>query len=519
MLPGLLWASEATPVDDVLDELDQIISEKAIYGVQREERIAGYKERLKHAGSIEEEYALCDSLFNIYLHYQVDSSLCYVARKKELLPELDKPELESEVIINKAEALGVMSMYDEAFNLLGSIDPQVLDRKTLIYYYRTMRACNGWHADFAPSGELKEHYLKQTHLYRDSIIQVMEPGIHRDIVLAEKYMVEGDPEKTLEILSPLINEYPDLQQQAYLNYTMSEAYGMKGDRENQILCLALTAIVDFKAGTKEYAPLQKLASLMYERGDVERAYNYLNCAMEDAVYCNARLRFLEVAQIFPIIDKAYKMKVERSRTAHWIMFAFVSLFSVFLIVAVVWLYYWNKKLSTMRQNLSKANEQLRLVNAELAQTGKIKEAYIVHYLDRCVNYLDKLESYRRSLAKLAMASKIDELFKSIKSEQFIRDERKEFYTNFDKSFLELFPNFIDSFNDLLVEDGRLQPKSNELLTTELRIFALIRLGVTDSNSIAHFLGYSLATIYNYRSKMRNRAKGDKDTFEQEVMNL
>ena len=173
----------------------------------------------------------------------------------------------------------------------------------------------------------------------------------------------------------------------------------------------------------------------------------------------------------------------------------------------------------MRQNLSATNEQLRLVNKELAQTGKVKEAYIAHYLELCVAYLDKLEAYRRSLAKLAMASRIDDLFKAIKSEQFIKDERKEFYHNFDKSFLELFPNFIVSFNDLLVEEEHVHPKNNELLTTELRIFALIRLGVTDSNAIAHFLGYSLATVYNYRSRMKNRAKGDKETFEQDVMNL
>jgi hypothetical protein len=173
----------------------------------------------------------------------------------------------------------------------------------------------------------------------------------------------------------------------------------------------------------------------------------------------------------------------------------------------------------MRQNLSQTNDQLRLVNKELAQTGKIKEAYIAHYLELCVTYLDNLESYRRSLAKLAMASRIDDLFKAIKSDQFLKDERKDFYHNFDKSFLELFPHFIESFNALLVDDGHIYPKSNELLSTELRIFALIRLGVTDSNAIAHFLGYSLATVYNYRSRAKSRAKGNKETFEQEVMNL
>ena len=235
--------------------------------------------------------------------------------------------------------------------------------------------------------------------------------------------------------------------------------------------------------------------------------------------CNASLRYIEVAQFFPIIDKAYKLKEDRGRTFRYGLLFFASFLSLVLILCVLWLYRWNKKLSLMRQNLSLSNEQLRLVNHELAQTGKIKEAYIAHYLDQCVTYLDKLESYRRSLAKLAMASRIDDLFKAIKSEQFIKDERREFYQSFDKSFLELFPHFIASFNDLLLEEERIHPKSNELLTTELRIFALIRLGITDSNAIAHFLGYSLATVYNYRSRMKHRTKVDKDKFEQVVMNL
>ena len=283
--------------------------------------------------------------------------------------------------------------------------------------------------------------------------------------------------------------------------------------------LIISAIGDMKSGIREYVSLRKLAVLFYYQGDIDRAYKYLSCSMEDAVACNARLRFIEVTEFFPIIDKAYKLKEEKERAVSRAMLISVSLLSLFLLIAIFYLYRWMKKLSVMRRNLSLANKQMSAVNAELEQTGKIKEVYIARYLDRCVNYLDKLETYRRSLAKLAMASRIEDLFKAIKSEQFIRDERDEFYNEFDRSFLKLFPNFISAFNNLLVEEGRVYPKSDELLTTELRIFALIRLGVVDSNKIAHFLGYSLATIYNYRSRMRNKAAGDKDMFEQNVMNL
>lgn len=173
----------------------------------------------------------------------------------------------------------------------------------------------------------------------------------------------------------------------------------------------------------------------------------------------------------------------------------------------------------MRTELATTNQKLETSNKELALTGKIKETYIAHYLYRCVYYLEQMEQNRRSLEKLAMSSKIEDLFKAIRSTETIREERKNFYTEFDRSFLELFPNFVADFNDLLAEGEEISLKPGELLSTELRIFALIRLGITDSNRIAHFLGYSLTTIYNYRSKLRNKAKNDKEIFEQRVMKL
>ena len=516
--PMALWA-EYRDLEPLLKELDAVVDRKDAYTLPKENELSELRMRLKNVKDARRKYELCDKLFTGYLHYQADSALAYVERKQELLPLLNDPLLEQELIINRAEVMGVMGMYSWAEQLLSQVTPDALSPELLGYYYRTMRATYGWFADYLVHKELENMYQQKAHIYRDSIMLTTKPGIDHDIVKAEKLMVEGEMEKSLELLHRLSENNPNLRQQAFINYTLAEAYGLKGDIDNQMHRLALTAIADLKFGTREYASLQKLAYLLYDKGDVDRAYKYLTCSMDDAVACNARLRFSEVTEFFPIVDKAYKLKEERGRTIRYGLLFFASFLSLALIVGVVWLYRWNKKLSLMRLDLSATNERLRLVNSELAQTGKIKEAYIAHYLELCVSYLDKLEAYRRSLAKLAMASRIDDLFKAIKSEQFIKDERKDFYHSFDKSFLELFPNFIASFNDLLVEDGQVQPKSNELLTTELRIFALIRLDVTDSNAIAHFLGYSLATVYNYRSRMKNRAKGDKDTFEQQVMNL
>lgn len=503
----------------VLKELDKVIEQKAIYHIQKEKELKELKTRLSRSRNHRERFQVCSNLFNSYLHYQADSALHYLNLKTELLPLMNEPELKNEITINRAEVMGVMGMYTESLEQLNQIDPSTLDKTALNYYYRTFRAYYGWIADYTTDRAEKDKYIRKTDLYRDSILITLDRETDGDIVRAEKLIVNGEADSALALLEKSLKNASEERLKSYIYYTLAEAYHAKGETDKEIYYLTLTAITDLKLSVKEYASLQKLAQLVYEEGDIDRAYKYLNCSMEDAVSCNARLRFIEVTQFFPIIDKAYKLKDEKERAISRTLLISVSILSLFLIAAIFYLYRWMRKLSLMRKDLSEANLQLQSVNKELAQTGKIKEVYIARYLDRCVNYIDKLELYRRSLAKMAMASRIDDLFKAIKSEQFIRDERKDFYTEFDKSFLELFPHFIDSFNNLLIEEERIYPKKGELLTTELRIFALIRLGVTDSNRIAHFLGYSLATVYNYRSKIRNKAIGNKEEFEMKVMNL
>lgn len=519
ILAPSLAAAENGNNEEVLKQLDRIIDNKSVYHVQKEKEITALKLRLELSKDGKEKYELCGYLFKAYLNYQADSALYYVNEKMNFLPLLNRAEFKNEVFINRGEVMGMMGMYNEAQEQLRQVNPLGLGQGALAYYYRTYRAYFGWVADYTTNDAEKVKYLQKTDAYRDSVLMTLPPSIDRSLVWAEKEIANDRPDSAIVALSDILKNTSDERFKGFIYYTLSEAHGARGDVQNEIYYLTLTAMTDLKLGVREYASLQKLAYLVYEAGDLNRAYKYLSCSMEDAVACNARLRFVEVTQFFPIIDKAYKQKEEKERDIWRTLLISVSLLSLFLLAAIVYLYRGMRKLSVMRKDLSLAYEQKKKVNEELMLTGKIKEVYIARYLDRCVAYLDKLESYRRSLAKLAMASRIDDLFKAIKSEQFIRDERKEFYNEFDRSFLELFPNFISAFNDLLSEEGKMYPKSGEFLTTELRIFALIRLGVTDSSHIANFLGYSLATIYNYRSKMRNKAAGDKDSFEQEVMML
>lgn len=507
--------------ESLLSELDRVIANKYNYHRIRENKILHLKDSMEHSTDINVKYNLAGALFYEYLHYQADSSLYYINKKAELMSSLDKPELMDEIHVNRSEVFGVMGMYNEADMELKKVDfSRIGDNDGLMgYYLRARRAYYGWLADYTADPVASRIYVEKTQLYRDSIMMHISSGPDYYICKAESMIKNGESDKALDILLPLLDDDFDPKRKVYVMYTMSSAYEALKDTANQIKYLAETAIKDIEMAEREYASLQKLALLMYHQGNLDRAYTYLTCSMEDAVAANARLRFLEVTQIYPIIDKAYKKNEARQRTILNRLFISVSILAFLLILATFYLYYWNKKLTIMRHNLYNANRQLVTANKELEETGRIKEVYIAKYLDRCVGYLEKLEQYRRSLEKLAMASKIDQLFKAIKSEEFLHDERKMFYNEFDKSFLNLFPNFIEDFNALLQDDAKVFPKKDEHLSTELRIFALIRLGVTDANRIAHFLGYSLATVYNYRSKIRNKAKGDKETFEQDVMNL
>lgn len=503
----------------ILEQLDQTISRKEEFQHHKEAVISQIKQRLTYAADHTERYKLCGELFNLYLHYQADSASHYIRRKAYYNSLRPLPERDTEIAINRAEVRGVMGMYNEALAELQAVNPHKLTSPNREYYYFTIRACYGWMADNTVDPHVKQTYLEKTELYRDSLLEILPPGNDRSIVLAEKMILSGQADQAIPILNKVLTSPLDMQEKAYAYYTLSLAYEAKKDTDMEIYYLAQTALIDLNASVREYAALQKLARLVYQQGDPERAYNYVSCSMKDAVACNARLRFLEVTEFYPIIDKAYSDKKAQEKRLGRILTLSITGLAVCLILLAFYLYHGLRKLSLMRKNLSKSNKELVALNQQLQQTGKIKEVYIARYLDRCVSYLDKLEQYRRSLEKLAMASRIEDLFKAIRSADFLREERKNFYNEFDKSFLELFPNFIHDFNNLLNEDGKIEPKPGEILNTELRIFALIRLGVTDANRIAHFLGYSLATVYNYRSKIRNKAKGDKDNFEQEVMSL
>ena len=533
VLSGLLYAKDNKSTDALLREIDGIIKNRQTYGAEKEVRIADLKKLLAEATSDEQRYGFCGRLFDEYRAYNLDSSFVYAQRKEELAHRLNKLDYLDDSAMNMAEVMGTTGMYKEALELLGKIDKKTLPNYLYGYYYHLYRTIYGLMGDYAVTEKAKKEYYRMTDLYRDSLLQInASDSLGHALVMADKCIVHARYDEAIDMLMEYYSK-PSLDDhaQAMITYTISEGYRLKGDKQGQKHYLALSAIADLKSAVKEYVSLRKLASLVYEEGDIDRAYNYLKCSLEDATLCNARLRTLEISQVFPIIDQAYQLKTKRQQQEMKVSLICISLLSVFLLVAIFFVYKQMKKVAAARrevidtntllqelnEELHDSNSQLKEMNHTLSEANYIKEEYIGRYMDQCSTYLDKMDLYRRSLNKIAAAGRVEELYKAIKSSQFLDEELKEFYANFDVTFLQLFPSFVEDFNALLTEP--MQPKPGELLNTELRIFALIRLGITDSTKIAQFLRYSVTTIYNYRTRVRNKAVGERDEFEAKVMQI
>ncbi|WP_373162740.1 DUF6377 domain-containing protein [Bacteroides uniformis] len=530
-----LHAADSSRADSLLLKLDQAIKERPIYMEQKELKLAELKRQLHRQIPDEERFAILGTLLDEYRSFNTDSALHMAEEREQIAIRLGNRKYIDNARMNKADVLGMTGMYKEVMDLMRNIHIDRLPVDIHPYYYHIYRTVYGLMADYAVTAYEKKLYTELTDKYRDSLLLVNKDNllIHT-LIQSDQYNVRNEYDKAIRLLTDYLALQKDYEHDvAICAYTLSESYRLKGDKEKEKEYLIVSAMADMKTAVREYISLRKLAVLLYQEGDIERAYSYVKICMEDAAACNARLRKLEILEIFPIINDAYQQKTEKQQEQMKWALVSISLLSLFLLLAIFYVYKQMKKVAAARREVIDANKRLKELNDELhlsnaqlkeanhsiAENSYLKEEYIGRYMDQCSVYLEKMDNYRRSLGKIAATGNVEELYKNIKSSKFIEGELKEFYTNFDNTFLQLFPTFVEDFNALLADDEQISLKAGERMNTELRIFALIRLGITDSVKIAQFLRYSVTTIYNYRTKVRNKAAGDRDLLEQEVMTI
>lgn len=514
-----------------LEDLDKVVANQQIYTNARLRMLDSLKSDLRKADDLHKKYAIEKELFAGYQSFVVDSALLYAQKKLSLAQRLNDAEELSYSYLDVASMLIKGGNYKEANEVLQRLNVRNASSNLRNYYYTVNQDLYTTLQTVSLTANERKLYNEKSSLYKDSILSLkLDPSVW---VVTDRMM---DKHRYKDALQILLKEYPTLnvddRRMAYVAYSISDIYRLMGNREKEKQYLIVSAIADIKSAVKEYISLRRLATLLYEEGDIERSYLYMKRALEDAIYCNARLRVIEVSDIMPIINKAYEDKTQREKHVTLLALVSISVLSLMLIGLVFLLRRQMKKLSVTQRALrdknaelyklndvlSKTNDALSESNDSLSEASRIKDMYIAQFMTECSTYIDKMELYRKQLRKVATTGSKTELLDILKSPTFIEKEVDAFFATFDATFLSLFPNFVHDFNQLLLPESQVVNKKDKRLNTELRICALIRLGISDNERLAAFLRCSKATIYSYRSRTRLKSL-QPDLFEEQLMNL
>ncbi len=521
-----LFAQSRT--DSVLKLLDDAIKKRAQFAETKEFRIDSLKIAVNQNSDIEKSYILYTRIFEEYKKYNLDSALWVAKKKNAIARRLNNVQLQYESQMNIAEMLGKMGMYKETFDIMDRIKRSDLEKSQWSYYFHLFHSIYSLLLQNALSQQEKKHYKSIITFYKDSLLQVTDPHtLAYKLILNGKLTEQGKYAEALALMDSCYEKLGvnDIETGA-IAYGISEVYGKTGKSDLQKEYLAISAAADIKRAVKSYIALQKLAVMLYKQGDLERAYAYIRCAMEDASFAKARFRMIEVSEALPIIVASYdkKMKEEKDKLFRYLVL--ISVLSFVLLLCIVFIYKQLQKNHAARLLVKKKNEALLLINEELKELNKklsesdhVKETYIGYVFNLCSSYINKLEDYRLILNKKLKAKQTDEVLKMTGTSSLVTNELKEFFQNFDAVFLSIYPNFISEFNELLKSDERIVSKSGDILTPELRVFALNRLGIIDSSKIAGFLHYSPQTVYNYTLKIKNKLAVPKEVFSERIQQI
>ena len=501
-----------------------VLDNKENYIANKEQKIQNLKQMLNISNlSLLQQYDLHLKLYEEYKKYISDSAVYYIQHNVDISKQIGDSELQSESEMLLAWAYSTKGMYIESKQLLDNIDRRNLSARLFPLYYDTY---NGFYSHYGQSND-HIYYYQKSELYRDSLLSVLLPETQQyQIEYATKLLYQGDnetEERLLGLLDKLSDNNPD---RALVAFLLGQMYKNRGNLEKQKEYFSISAITDILNCIKDNASQQSLALTFYKEGDIDQAYRFIQSAMNDAIFCNVRYRTVEASASYPIINASYQEKERNQKSQLQSYLILISILTTALIIGIIYIYKQVKKLARIRRELyysnkelNRLNDDLQKVNKSLKESDHIKEEYIAHFFDLCSTYIDKLENYRKALSKKASNNQIEDLFRMIKSTAIIENELEDLYKNFDDVFINIYPTFVEEFNALLLPEEQIHPKQGELLNTELRIFALIRLGIKDSVKIASFLRYSLRTVYNYRTKVRNKAAVPRDEFETYVINI
>ncbi|MHB8209545.1 DUF6377 domain-containing protein, partial [Mucilaginibacter sp.] len=373
-------------------------------------------------------------------------------------------------------------------------------------------------SDFDKDNYYTPIYVKRASLYIDSATILCNSNSFEYIYYSGlKYLKTGNTDKAITALKQLIGKYKLTDHQfAVTASTLSDIYIRKNQPDSAISLLIRAAMADVRSSTKEAAAMTNLAQLLYKNGDVKNAYVYIKQAMDDAIFYGARQRKLQVSAILPVIASDRINNEEEQKRA---LFFYASLLTILVSIVIAFsviIYKQLRKLKIADKIILDTNHNLEKSIIELNEANTIKEEYIGYYFNLISEYINKLEKFKRSVDNKLTTKRYEDI-RILVNNINLTKEREELFINFDKAFLKIFPNFVNGYNELFCEGNHVKLLPNQLLNTDLRIFALVRLGISDTEKIAHILEYSVNTIYNYKARIKSKSIIHNDEFEHAIM--
>ena len=526
LLFGWQMGMYADETIDWLSKLDKSLANRDKFEKIRVDRIDALKrelfevEKLPNKKSNDRYYELMYSLYNEYKSYCYDSAHHYAYECLAIASFNNQKDRIVEASNAVAFSLISAGFLTEANEVLKSIDRRELSGRLLEDYYEHNSQLWRAQADYVREEPFYTKYITISNNYLDSLKQIVPQKSARWWSFqGSRQMRDHQFQQALESFGKVLALCDsDLHMKAMTTAEMAWAYIYLDNEDKAIEYFAQSAIYDNETATREITALYHLSRLIYKKGDHERASVYVHQALEDVQFYNSRLRKIEIGDILPIIERDRYEAVSSQR--NWL----IAASCLFVLLSAVILYsYWfirkkNRNLTEARETIASQLVQLQAANRQLKEDDKIKNAYIGRSFYTNAEFIAKLEKLYLMIDRKIVARQYDDLRSMMKLSN-LNTERENMYEAFDQTFLKIFPDFVQQFNLLFEEKDRRVPANENSLTSEMRIFALIRLGINDSERIAKFLNYSVHTVNTYKTRIKNRSIVENELFEKKIMEI
>ena len=523
-------------------QIDEAIAHSQDYVAAHEKKIGEARRALTLENTPKGKYQQNFRLYELYKPFVSDSAMFFL-RQCILLAD-GMGDKSSAVRCRSLMAIRCsnIGMYDEALNILDSINAQHIDTLSLGTYYEAYNNVYSELAYYTRLDNMHEFYNAKSKYYEQLMLATLPPTSESCFLRREqRAQAEGKLDEALRINDEWMKTV-EVGSHPYALVALYRyiEYKLRGDSVQMIHWLVESVLADLRNAAMDQGSMWELANELMLNGDIDKASSYISFTSDCANRYGSRQRNWQIAPLLATIAKNYKAQSERNTAQLWVALVVISILMLWLLGVLLFLHRRNKQLASARNALKESNDelatankqladqthelsilnsQLSVLNSQLSESNRVKEEYIGRFMSLCSQYIDKLDNYRKMVNKKMKNKELEELFLISKSTELKDKELEELFLNFDSVFLHLFPNFVNDFNALLQPELRVQSKEDNRLTTEIRIFALIRLGIEDSSKIAEFLHYSVNTIYNYRARIKNGAIGNREQFERQIKTL